>query len=161
MANKHIKTIALLRLSILTKGESLPSIYWDSKGLNPTAQSDLSYIFPRTSYIASLTHAKELARAHHDATTREFGVYHLFRLPTEMESEIHSYLLANTDQLDSHIPFSELDSLPEVNISKFEGAVDLGEVDLSSKKDISTLAHTYKSAMDAEKSSSPFFTLKE
>ena len=138
----------------------MPGVYWDSKGLNSTAQSDLSFVFPRTSHLASVTHAKELAREHHDATTRESGVYHLFRLPVEIESSIHSYLLENSSTLSAHEPFSELDHLPSVDISSVEGAVDLGSIDLKSNKDLAKLGHTYKSAMDASKSCSPFFTLK-
>jgi len=65
--------LAHLKLTVLALGETLPGIYWDSSGLNQTAQNDLLVIFPRTSLTAAASHAEKLAEVHHDKHTRASG----------------------------------------------------------------------------------------
>ena len=95
MANKinHYQILAQLRLSVLACGEALPGKCWYSDGLGKAGQTDLLTVFPRTSLVAASSHAAKLAQAHHDAVTRATGVYHLFRLPTDVEASIHHELM--------------------------------------------------------------------
>jgi hypothetical protein len=155
--------LARLRLSVLAAGEALPDKYWDSKGLSTTGQGDLIAIFPRTSLLAAMTHATELARAHHDKQTRASGVYHLFRLPTDIETAIHHEMIEsipNDYDVQTNL-WSEIDELPKTDVEAEEGSINLNTLDLSTTKAISKLAATYKSAMDTGLTCIPFFQIAE
>lgn len=154
------QTLALLRLSVLASGEVLPDKCWDSGGLSKNGQGDLLTVFPRTSLAAAASHATKLAQAHHDAVTRATGVHHLFRLPTEVEASLHHELISaipNDHDINAKL-WSELADLPKTEIPAQEGPVNLGTLDLSSAKDISKIAYSYKTAFDAGLSSVPYFT---
>lgn len=156
-------TLARLRLSVLTAGEALPDKYWDSKGLSASGQGDLIMVFPRTSLLAAMTHATELARAHHDKQTRASGVYHLFRLPTDIETAIHQEMLEsvpNNYDVQANL-WSEIDELPKVEAQPEAGSINLNTLDLTSTRAIAKLAATYKSAMDAGLTCIPFFQIAE
>lgn len=155
--------LARLRLSVLSAGESLPDKYWDSKGLSATGQGDLKMVFPRTSIVAAMTHASELARAHHDKQTRASGVHHLFRLPTTIETAIHHEMIEsipNDYDMEANL-WSEIDDLPQAEVQPEAGSINLNSLDLTSKKAIAKLAATYKSAMSAGLTCIPFFQIAE
>jgi hypothetical protein len=155
--------LARLRLSVLAAGEALPDKYWDSKGLSASGQGDLKMVFPRTSLIAAMTHANELARAHHDKQTRASGVYHLFRLPTVIETAIHHEMIEsipNDYDVQANL-WSEIDDLPKAEAQPEAGSINLNSLDLTSTKAIAKLAATYKSAMSAGLTCTPFFQISE
>ena len=157
----HYQILARLRLSVLACGEGLPGKCWDSDGLGKTGQTDLLAVFPRTSLVAATSHAAKLAQAHHDAVTRASGVFHLFRLPTDVEASIHHELMTtipNDYDIKGKL-WSELDDLPKSEAPAQEGPVNLGEIKLTVAKDIGKIAHAYKSAFDAGQSVVPYFTL--
>lgn len=155
--------LARLRLSVLAAGEALPLKYWDSKGLSASGQGDLIMVFPRTSLLTAMTHATELARAHHDKQTRASGVYHLFRLPTDLETAIHREMIESIpNNYDVQVNlWSEIDELPKAEVEAEEGSINLNTLDLSTKKAISKLAATYKAAMDKGLACVPFFNIAE
>jgi len=153
--------LAQLRLSVLASGEALPGKFWDSDGLRKTGQTDLLMVFPRTSLVAASSHAAKLAQAHHDAVTRASGIYHLFRLPPDIEASIHHELLttiSNDRDVQAKL-WSELEDLPKLDVPAAEGPVNLGEIKLTSAKGISKIAHVYKAAFDVGLSTVPYFTL--
>jgi len=153
--------LAQLRLSVLARGEALPEKCWDSGGLRKTGQTDLLMVFPRTSLAAASSHAAKLAQAHHDAVTRASGIYHLFRLPTDIEASIHQELMTaipNDRDVQAKL-WSELEGLPKFDVSAQEGPVNLGDIKLTLAKDISKIARAYKAAFEAGKSTVPYFTL--
>ena len=152
-----------LRLSVLAAGEALPDKYWDSKGLSTSGQGDLVMVFPRTSLLAAMTHATELARAHHDKQTRASGVFHLFRLPTDIEAAIHHKMIEsipNDYDIQANL-WSEIADLPKAEASAEEGPINLNTLDLTTTKALAKLAATYKSAMDAGLTCIPFFQIAE
>lgn len=161
--NSAHNILARLRLSVLASGEALPEKYWDSRGMSEVGQNDLRTIFPRTSMVAAATHASVLAQSHHDELTRATGVYHLFRLPTDVDASLHRQQIASvTDDKETEgAAWSELSDLPKQEVSAQEGAVNLGALSLVSKKDISKIANTYKAAFDAGLNCVPYFTIKE
>lgn len=154
--------LARIRMAILVEGEKQPDLWWSSSGLSAKGQMDLVHIFPRTAITAAATQANALALAHHDKNTRSSGVYHLFRLPTVYEEEIHrefvTKLAADTDLVKD--PWGLIDDLETTGGTAQEGAINLGEVDLRSIKHLSLLASTYRAVLEAKLSCTPFFTLK-
>lgn len=154
--------LAHLRLAVLIEGEKQPNLWWSSTGLSPEGQRDLIHIFPRTAITAAATQANALALAHHDKNTRSSGVYHLFRLPTVYEEEIHRDFVTDLSKKGQLFedPWSLLSDLETTGNSAQEGAINLGEIDLRSIKHLSLLASTYRAALEAKLSCTPFFTLR-
>lgn len=154
--------MAQLRLSVLLSGEASPDGWWNCDGLSVAGQADLRIIFPRTAVCAALAHAAELARSHHDQRTRAAGVFHLFRLPSDVEAGIHHSLV----DLEQEGFFGDDPSkvawlnLADTAKTTEEGAVDLGVLDLNKEADIRRLAGVYKAAFDAGKSCVPYFKLR-
>lgn len=158
---KYYQILAQLRLSVLACGEALPGKCWDSDGLGKAGQADLLTIFPRTSLVGASSHAAKLAQAHHDAVTRASGVFHLFRLPTDVEASIHHELMtsiSNDHDVKGKL-WSVMDDLPKSEVSAQEGPVNLGEIKLTLAKDIGKIASAYKAAFNAGLSVVPYFTL--
>lgn len=155
-------TLAQIRMAILIEGEKQPDLWWSSTGLSPQGQRDLIHIFPRTAIGAAATQANALALAHHDKNTRASGVYHLFRLPTVYEQGIQREFVTNFSTNGDFLeaPWSLLSDLELNTSSSQEGAINLGELDLRSKKHLSLLASAYQAALNAKISCTPFFTLK-
>ena len=142
----------------------MPLEWWDSKGLSTSGLTDLSVVFPRTPVNAAINHAAELARRHHDDRTRSVGVFHLFRLPSQLQSMLHR----ETIQLEQDAYFTENPedllwreleghTLPET--APQEGPVDLGKWNPNSQRDILRLAATYKAAFVSNFSCAPYFRL--
>jgi hypothetical protein len=160
----NIDLLGRLRFSVLAAGELLPDVCWNSDGLTSAGQTDLRIIFPRTAVCAAISHAAELARGHHDQRTRASGVFHLFRLPTEMEAGMHRALVdleqdGYFGDDPSTVMWNELGDIGGSAAEPEEGPVDLGSIDLSTKGGIARLANVYKAAFDAGKSCVPYFTL--
>jgi len=57
--------------------------------------------------------------------------------------------------------WSELEDLPKQEIPAKEGPINMGMLNLTSNKDISKIANTYKAAFDAKLNCVPYFTITE
>ena len=161
---QSITFLAKLRFSVLVAGEMQPELWWSSNGLSQEGQSDLSIIFPRTSINAAMEHASELARLHHDERTRAVGVYHLFRLPTEIQSALHrTSIQLEQDGFFGADPRVQMWSdFPGISTSPTkaqEGPIDLGVFHPHNQSDLERLATTYKAAFDEGKSCVPYFKI--
>ncbi|MDB4657242.1 BrxE family protein [Verrucomicrobiales bacterium] len=137
----------------------------DSKSLSEEGQGDLKFIFPRTSILAGITHGGKVASKIFDDRIRDLGFYHLFRLPTFWEGQIHSVLRepdgifssesSDPDEILRCITSEEAESSAAV-----EGAVGLSALDLNSSNDLKKLARAHANAIAAGKLVIPFFSLK-
>ena len=86
---KYLTYIATLRAVVGFLGESAEFGYWPSKFFSPEAEAFLSPVFPRTRFLACLTGVTEVAARSHDARIGVGNVFHLFRLPEDIEQAIH------------------------------------------------------------------------
>lgn len=161
---ESITYLAKLRFSVLAAGELQPDIWWSSNGLSSEGQADLSIVFPRTSVSAAIEHASELARLHHDERTRAVGVYHLFRLPTEIQSALHRMTIQIEQEgffgpdLSACI-WKDLSPPSSPNTQAQEGPIDLGHIRPHNVSDLGQLAETYKATFDGGKSCVPYFKI--
>jgi hypothetical protein len=158
--------LAILRLLVLKLGETQPSIWWNSTGLQKAGQDDLKFLFPRTAINAALKHAQSLAQSKHDASTRAQGVRHLFRLPVGLEVTLHQTLLdlETTGKLEPLLESLGWDAIQGVTYESLpaqEGPVNLGTLDIHSPKGLSRLANVYRAAFEAGVSCVPYFTLSD
>lgn len=78
-----------LRALVLALGESTAPTWWKTEFMNETGLRFLERLYPRTSFQAAVHAAGKAASDAHDRAVGRVGVYHLFRLPESMETEIN------------------------------------------------------------------------
>ena len=81
--------ILRLRAVVLALGESTAPAWWKTEFMNETGLRFLERIYPRTSFQAAVHAAGKAASDAHDRAVGRIGVYHLFRLPESLETELH------------------------------------------------------------------------
>ena len=165
-SSQSARDLALLRFAVLKSLEK-QGLETTSNGLSTQGQTDLDFIFPRTTILAAVSHAIAVARDEHDSKVRSHGVYHLFRLPTFWEAQIHQAageayqnptLAAAETTGDLFQLLADLPALPSVAPPP-QGSVDLGEIDLTNPDDLAKLAGTYRSALGVNNYVIPYFRL--
>ncbi|QVL35510.1 BrxE family protein [Aminirod propionatiphilus] len=78
-----------LRALVLALGESTAPAWWKTEFMNETGLRFLERLYPRTSFLAAVHAAGKAASDTHDRAVGRVGVYHLFRLPESLETELH------------------------------------------------------------------------
>lgn len=91
---KQVTTLPLLilfrlRALVLALGESTSPAWWKTEFMNETGLRFLERLYPRTSFQAAVQAAGKAASEVHDRAVGRAGVYHLFRLPESLETELH------------------------------------------------------------------------
>jgi len=84
--------ILRLRALILALGESVRPPWWKTEFMNETGLRFLERLYPRNSFQAAVHAAGKAASDAHDRAVGRVGVYHLFRLPESLETEISRIL---------------------------------------------------------------------
>ena len=93
--------VLCLRILVLTLGETHHAGWWKSQFLSHTGLSFLERIYPRSTFAAAVRSVGQAARAVHDANVGKGDVFHLFRLPREIEREIDTVLTAQSQALQT------------------------------------------------------------
>jgi len=88
MTSEQIIQLALLRVAVGLLGEQ--SRWWSSTFCGANARAFLDPIFPRTQVLAQFHGVSAAAGAIHDERIGVGNAFHLFRLPKDLEQEIHS-----------------------------------------------------------------------
>lgn len=96
-----IEQFIILRIAILSLGESQHFGWWKSQFLSSTGLSFLDRIFPRTKFAAAVRSATRVAQHVHDAAIGRGEVTHLFR-SDEKEEAIAEYLFSNEEGLSKY-----------------------------------------------------------
>jgi len=78
-----------LRAVVLALGESASPAWWKTEFMNETGLRFLERLYPRTAFHAAVQAAGKAAGDAHDRAVGRVGVYHLFRLPESLETELH------------------------------------------------------------------------
>jgi hypothetical protein len=159
-----INNIIRLRLLVGFLGEKRQASWWDSGFLDSTGSRFLSTTFPRTFLVAGVRSTSEAARIVHDSQIGRVGVFHLFRLPVDIEDrlEVHLSEVANSwakpalsNRDDALI---ELRQFAESRISAPEGPVQIGVPGkILTAASVSELAAHYESAFSGGFQCFPYF----
>ena len=96
--NAPLLSILKLRLLIGFLGERAQFGWWPTAFYEASGRLFLEPIFAKTSRIAQYHGVIEAARRHHDEALNA-GAYHLFRLPEEIEQDLHMLMLRDGDDL--------------------------------------------------------------
>lgn len=88
MPLKPIQNLACLRLAVGALGERSDPPWWRSLFCGQTAETFLSPVFPRTVLLSRYNGVVAAARLVHDEHIGVGRVFHLFRLPDDVEESI-------------------------------------------------------------------------
>mgnify|MGYP005664203645 FL=1 len=160
---KEIEIISL-RIAVCILGEKADPKWWNSNWFSTSADSFLKPVFGNEFGIAIYHGSVEASKRVHDERIGVGRVFHLFRLPEEMELKINSIVLGENcapikeltepEQATNFIEDLSLDnSFSEI------GPIRVGSFkDLIGKKWIKQLASNYKSAFENSKQTFPYYT---
>jgi len=154
MEKTKIKTIAKLRILIGYLGEKSQHNWWLSSFFAQTSSSFLNPIFGKTSFVAQYQGVKEAATRVHDEHIGVGEVYHLFRLPENIEISLFRSLHDEKFVLESKKTITNKDraqkALSELIMSSSrlkEGPVLIGDIDdFLMEESLSDIANLYHSA---------------
>ena len=150
------------RLLVGFLGEQAQFGWWPTVFYEPAAQDFLQHIFPKTSELAQYHGVVEAARLLHDERL-SVGTYHLFRLPEEMEQDLHILMQNGGEDLSPGALYrdkqSALDALRDMAGSAKKDGV--GPVSIGNVQDLSEylkeVASVYLSAFLSDVQSFPYF----
>jgi len=100
MNQELIKRIVTLRVAIAFLGEKEQANWWPSSFLSRSGESFLSPVFPKTAPLARVSGASAAAQVSHDEHIGIGDVFHLFRLPENIEHDISQSLAADGSVLE-------------------------------------------------------------
>lgn len=168
MKLKHVNQLAVLRGAVGLLGEHAQPKWWSSSFCDANGMAFLSPVFPRTQVLAQLQGVSAAAAYIHDDRIGIGSVFHLFRLPEEMEQVMFDAATGELCREISEVMHND-DSAKlflrglSANVHREAlGPVRVGRVgslrDLSSWGDVAAL---YLSAFEGNRMTFPFFTEME
>ena len=95
-----IPDILKLRIFVAFMGEKEQLGWWPSSFLSRSGEAFLAPAFPKTAALARLNGSNGAARLVHDKYIGTGNVYHLFRLPENIEQAISELLISDASVFD-------------------------------------------------------------
>jgi len=96
-----ILQLAKLRTCVAFLGEKEQQNWWPSSFLSRSGAAFLTPVFPKTSQLARVNGASAAAQAIHDEHIGVGDVFHLFRLPENIEHDITQLLIVELSIAES------------------------------------------------------------
>ena len=157
-----LSTLLKMREAIGFLGERSQYGWWPTAFYEASSRSFLEPVFTKTSVVAQYHGVVAAARRLHDEHL-SVGSFHLFRLPEEIEQDLHKLLQEindNTKNMKYQGKENALDFLNRLAGGApkgSEGPVAIGEIkDVSSTKMISTIAGAYVWAFSRNTKTYPY-----
>jgi hypothetical protein len=164
MISELIEQICSLRIAVGYLGEKAQRDWWASAFLSADSKTFLSPVFPRTYALAQLHGVTAAAAAVHDERIGVGSVFHLFRLPEDMEESLHGLGHDPIAEVVASVASSEeaalayLRSIAEDGVKASAGPVRIGQVaGLRRKKSWQAVATHYLSGVENGRETYPFF----
>ena len=133
--DERLTEILELRLLVGYLGEKSQPAWWGSSFFGESAKQFLRPVFGRTALLAQYNGVREAARLVHDASVGVGSVFHLFRLPQEIEQDLHRRAegLADGDSVmvnlrDKNVAVARLQSIAGAESAGAEGPVSIGSI---------------------------------
>ncbi|MCI0390257.1 MAG: BrxE family protein [Acidobacteria bacterium] len=154
-----------LRLLIGYLGEAAQYGWWSTSFFIPTSKQFLEPVFARTYRLAQYHGVSEAARQLHDERIGIGNVFHLFRLPEEMERELHEIAADQSrvenlfgDLANKDAALQSLATLADGTKSLSEGPVNIGEIsEILKNKVLKEVARCYLAAFEQDAKTYPYF----
>jgi hypothetical protein len=162
-------TADLIRLRFIVGylGEQLQPAWWNSSFFAPGSTMFLAPIFSKTTTLVQYHGVKEAAcRIHDERIGIGAGVFHLFRLPSVMERELHQLI---SDSEDPEQYFKDLSIITDAqealaSFSNHKDRNDVGPVRVGSRSDLNkkdswrAVANYYQQAFASQSPVYPYFS---
>lgn len=158
-----VRNIVELRVCVGFLGEKEQACWWPSSFLSRSGGAFLAPIFPKTSALAQVNGASGAAQLAHDEHIGVGDVYHLFRLPENIEQDISQFLVEGTSVLElivsEEAAQAGLEQLSAGYTTQGLGPL-LIEEDVMSEVMISRMAAAYKQGFSAGEQVYPYYRSK-
>lgn len=92
MKNSYLLSLLQMRLLVGFLGERAQFAWWSTSFFGDYSLRYLEFVTPKTARLAQYHGVLEVARKSHDEPIK-VGSYHLFRLPEEVEQDLHAMVL--------------------------------------------------------------------
>lgn len=171
--NRPLPELAFcIRAVTLALGESARPQWWATQFLNETGMRFLERLYPRSAFHAAIYAAGRAACDTHDKAVGRIGVYHLFRMPEPLESEIARvppdfdppFLLQLRSELGSPDKLMALlgSMSGGLNLDMAAGARRIGiDRDAATPSGLRKMAAVYQQAFRECKPAFPYFTAED
>jgi hypothetical protein len=155
--------IAKLRICVAFLGEKDQQNWWSSSFLSDVGKTFLKPVFPKTTFLASVTGASSAARVVHDEHIGLGNVFHLFRLPENIENDI-LYALKNEPSILDNIrseddAYASLQSMTNGDVAQSVGPFLLSQVEID-QTTISYMAAVYLAGFKNNQNVYPYYKNK-
>ena len=164
MNKQLIKDIAELRMVVEFLGEKDQFGWWPCLFFSSSSDQYLSPIFPKTTMIARYQGVKQAAQKLHDISVGKGSVYHLFRLPENIEDMVLE-LLKDEEYIDGSIEpllnkeaaLSKIENMATNKEKGKEGPTLLGDFNVDKLDEvIGKMANNYLEAFKKNIKSYPY-----
>ena len=159
-------SLAKLRTVIAYLGEHEQFSWWHSSFFSPGGRTFLSPVFAKTHVMAQCVGASQAAALVHDERIGVGDVYHLFRLPEDIEQRLHATLadVKVSDEISSFVGSREnalayMRTQARAIRTPGVGPVRIGNAeDMRSPNSWKIIAAHYLDAFEHAAQSYPYFT---
>jgi hypothetical protein len=163
MKDSYLSTVLQMRLLVGFLGERPQFAWWTTSFFGDYSLRSLEFVTPKTSLLAQYHGVVEAARKLHDEHLN-VGSYHLFRLPEEVEQDLHAMMqsgvgteLAKQIPQDKDAALAALKTLAGAIPSAAVGPAAVGNIDqLSGGETLKSIAGTYVSAFSQNAQTYPY-----
>lgn len=163
MKESYLPTLLKMRLLVGFLGERAQFAWWPTAFYEQSSRLFLEPVFSKTSRLAQYHGALEAARRLHDEHL-SVGSYHLFRLPEEVEQDLHALVqssagedIANHACQSKDAALDSLKSLAGMSASTSIGPTAVGNIkDLDSDDALKAIAAAYLSAFSQNAKTYPY-----
>jgi hypothetical protein len=163
MKESYLPTLLQMRMLVGFLGERAQCAWWPTAFYEASSKLFLEPVFSKTSHLAQYHGVLEAARRLHDEHL-SVGSYHLFRLPEEVEQDLHATVQSSVgEQLASQVPQSKeaaLDALKRLSSSGNSagvGPMAVGDIkDIDSIDTLKSIAAAYISAFTHNAKAYPY-----
>ncbi|UXW32583.1 BrxE family protein [Xanthomonas oryzae] len=153
MTESKLPTLLQMRLLVGFLGERAQFGWWPTAFYDASSRLFLEPVFSKTSRLAQYHGVLEAARRLHDEHL-SVGSYHLFRLPEEVEQDLHALVQSSAgEELAAKVPHGKdaaleaLRRLAPASIESNEGPTAVGSIkDIDAPAALTAIAGAYYSA---------------
>jgi hypothetical protein len=159
----YLYTILSLRQLVGFLGERAQYGWWPTSFFGDYSMRSLEFVAPKTAMLAQYHGAIEAARRLHDEHL-SVGSYHLFRLPEELEQDLHALVQSAEGATvirelptDKESALSSLARMSDAAVVVAEGPVKVGSITALGEADTTkAIAGVYMKALSANVKAYPY-----
>lgn len=159
----YLPTVLQLRLLVGFLGERAQHGWWPTSFFGDYSMRSLEFVAPKTPALAQYHGAVEAARRLHDEHL-SVGSYHLFRLPEEVEQDLHALVQSAQGAAvirelpkDKETALSSLAKLANAGVAAAEGPVLVGSISALTDPEIAkAISGVYLKALSSNVKAYPY-----